>query len=205
MEEKNRQIKVARIVSGLCYPFFIPFLSYLALFNFTYLNLLQPAYKTAVLSMVFIFTIFVPFLAIVLFFYFKRWRIKEMVLQERRLVPYMLTFISYFTCYILMQKLNLSVSLSSIILSTLIVIGICTMTNLKWKISAHMAGMGGVLGGFLAMGLIFKFSSVGVLCFLILLSGVVGSARLILQRHTPFQLLAGFLIGFLVAFLCIIY
>lgn len=196
---------IARIISGIAYPFFIPILSYWVLFNLTFLSALNTSYKVSVLSLVLGFTILIPWITIGIFFYVKKWNLKEMVQQERRLVPYMLTFISYFTCYVLMRNLLLPDYLISIILSTLIIIGVCTLINTKWKISAHMAGMGGMIGGYIAFSLLLRFSNVYGLCFLVLIASLVATARLILKRHSPFQLLAGFLLGFFVSYICIIY
>lgn len=72
------------------------------------------------------------------------------------------------------------------------------LVNFKWKISAHAAGMGGVcaLLVFIAHEMPLTPSTVW-LCIWILLSGLLGAARIWLRRHTLLQVLAGFANGYL--------
>lgn len=69
-----------------------------------------------------------------------------------------------------------------------------------WKISVHATGMGTMAGMILAMmvGGHTDYNLLGVFCFVILLGGVLGSARLLLRRHTVWQVLAGWALGILV-------
>ena len=76
---------------------------------------------------------------------------------------------------------------------------VMALINLKWKISAHMAGIGGLIA------LIFQihvqdlsaFDLFWTMCLIIILAGVLGSARLALRRHDMLQVLAGVVVGFL--------
>ena len=60
-------IKTARIVSAVFTPFSIPFVAFLILFLFSYLNIMPLAYKLIVLGVVYCFTILMPTLTIFLF------------------------------------------------------------------------------------------------------------------------------------------
>jgi len=76
---------------------------------------------------------------------------------------------------------------------------IMALINLKWKISAHMAGIGGVVALIYqihAMGL-SAFDLLWLLCLAVLVAGALGSARLALKRHNTWQVLAGAVVGFL--------
>jgi membrane-associated phospholipid phosphatase len=73
------------------------------------------------------------------------------------------------------------------------------LINLKWKISAHMAGIGGVIALIYqihVMGL-SAFDLLWLLCLSIVVAGALGSARLALRRHDILQVLAGVVLGFL--------
>ena len=75
---------------------------------------------------------------------------------------------------------------------------VIALINIKWKISAHMAGIGGVVALIYqlhAQGL-SAFNLFWLLCITILLGGALGSARLILKRHTLLEVLAGAVVGF---------
>ena len=59
-----------------------------------------------------------------------------------------------------------------------------------------MAGMGAVVGGMVAFGTLFGYNPLGWLSFIIVLSGIVGTSRMILRFHTLGEVLASFFIGF---------
>ena len=85
--------------------------------------------------------------------------------------------------------------MTGIILASLVVLVICIMVNLKWKLSEHMAGMGGIIGGLVSFSGLFIFKPVWWLCLFILISGVLGFARVILRHHTLGEVLAGVAVG----------
>ena len=67
--------------------------------------------------------------------------------------------------------------------------------NVWWKISTHTAAIGGVAGGLVVYSIAFSFNPIWWLAFVILLAGMVGTARMILRQHTLAQVVAGFLVG----------
>ena len=70
--------------------------------------------------------------------------------------------------------------------------------NIWWKISAHAAGVSGLLALLLAihnLGL-EAFGLLGTICVTILLCGCVCTSRLLLDRHNIWQVLAGVVNGF---------
>lgn len=74
---------------------------------------------------------------------------------------------------------------------------ISVIVNHWWKISAHMAGMVGMIGLMLRIFSVNAETSgaFGVLIAVVLLTGAVGSARIYLDRHTLGQVIAGTLNG----------
>jgi len=73
------------------------------------------------------------------------------------------------------------------------------MINLKWKISAHMAGIGGIVALVYQLHVqgLSAFDLLWLLCLTVMVAGALGSARLALKRHDLWQVLAGFSVGFL--------
>ncbi|MBS1614329.1 MAG: phosphatase PAP2 family protein [Bacteroidetes bacterium] len=68
--------------------------------------------------------------------------------------------------------------------------------NIFSKISLHAVGGGSLIG--LGM-LMIRFSTYDlriVFIALILLAGLIGTARLVLEKHTPLQVFTGYLVGF---------
>lgn len=194
---KDKFYLPATIISALFTPFMLPFVAFLMLFFFTFLRVMPWQYKVMVLSAVYCFTILMPMLGIYLFQKLNGWGIHELGHREKRFVPYGLTILSYVACLITMYRLHTPRYMSGIILATLICMIICTVVNLRFKVSTHMASCGIMVGGLVSFSLLFQFNPVGWLCFFILLAGMLGTARIILRQHTLSEVGGGFLIGLL--------
>ncbi len=194
-EKKTPLERVSRILSNVFTPFLIPTLAFLLLFFFTYLRIMPMGFKLVVLGLVFSFTVLLPMLAIWVFQKVHGWGIRELSKRERRFMPYLLAILSYAACLFTMNKLHLPHYMTGIVMASLLTMIICTLTNLKWKISTHTAGGGLMVGGLLSYSFLFHFNPVWWLCFFILLSGALGSARIILKQHTLLEVFAGFMVG----------
>ena len=138
-------IRTARIISGILTPFSIPFLAFLVLFLFSYLRIMPLQYKLIVLGIVYCFTILMPTMTIFLFRKVNGFARQDLSDRKKRYVPILLTIISYVFCLMMMHKLNIPWYMTGIILASLVVLVICIFVNLKWKLSEHMAGMGGIV------------------------------------------------------------
>ena len=78
------------------------------------------------------------------------------------------------------------------------------IVNVWWKISMHSAGAGGVIGALVAYSVLFMFNPVWWLCVTVLISGAVGTARMLLRQHSLAQVVAGTLVGVVCGFAGII-
>lgn len=194
-------LQVARVTSVVFTPFSIPFLAFLVLFLFSYLRMMPIAYKLIVLGIVYCFTILTPTITIFLFRKINGFAWRELSERKKRYVPILLTIISYIFCLVMMQKLNIYWYMAGIILASLVVSIICFIVNLKWKLSEHMAGVGGIIGGLISFSALFGYNPVGWLCLFILIAGVLGSARIILGHHSLGEVVSGFAVGFVCALL----
>lgn len=188
-------IRTAQIISALFTPFSIPFLAFLILFLFSYLHIMPLQYKLIVLGVVYCFTILMPTLTIFIFRKINGFSPQDLVERKRRFVPFLLTIASYIFCLIMMHRLNIPWYMTGIILAALLMLVICVVVNLKWKLSEHMAGMGAIVGGLVSFSALFGYNPVGWLCLFIFIAGVLGTARIILQHHTLGEVLVGFAVG----------
>ena len=194
-------IRTAQITSWILTPFSIPFLAFLVLFLFSYLRIMPLQYKLIVLGIVYCFTILMPTITIFLFRKINGFALQELSERKKRYIPFTLTIISYIFCLLMMHKLNIPRYMTGIILSALVVQIICIIVNLKWKLSEHMAGIGGIIGGLISFSELFGYNPVWWLCLFILVAGVLGSARIILRHHSLGEVLSGFGVGFICALL----
>ena len=194
-------LRVARITSIVFTPFSIPFLAFLVLFLFSYLRIMPILYKGIVLGIVYCFTILTPTITIFLFRKINGFARQELSERKKRYVPILLTIISYVFCLLMMRKLNIPWYMTGIIFVSLVISIICILVNLKWKLSEHMAGMGGIIGGLVSFSALFSYNPVVWWCLVILIAGILGSARIVLGHHTLGEVLSGFVVGLVCSFL----
>ena len=194
-------LRVARVTSIVFTPFSIPFLAFLVLFLFSYLRIMPILYKGIVLGIVYCFTILTPTITIFLFRKINGFARQELSERKKRYVPILLTIISSVFCLLMMRKLNIPWYMTGIIFVSLVISIICILVNLKWKLSEHMAGMGGIIGGLVSFSALFSYNPVVWLCLFILIAGILGSARIVLGHHTLGEVLSGFVVGLVCSFL----
>lgn len=194
-------IRTARVISAIFTPFSIPFLAFLILFLFSYLRIMPIQYKLIVLGVVYCFTILMPTLTIFLFRKINGFSPEDLGERKRRFMPFLLTITSYAFCLVMMHRLNIPWYMTGIILAALIMMVICIVVNLKWKLSEHMAGVGAIVGGLVSFSALFGYNPVWWLCLFILIAGVLGTARIILQHHTLGEVLVGFAVGLICSLL----
>ncbi len=137
----------------------------------------------------------------------------EMPDPKERIGPYIITGVFYLWMFInFKHNPSIPKALTIGMLGATIALFASFFFNNFTKVSAHAAGMGGLVGVAAVNYLYFNFdtftlhlgtlglfevSTSFVLVILILLAGLVGSARLALNAHTPGQLYGGFAIGLL--------
>lgn len=188
-------IWMSRAVSAIFTPFMAPLLTFAILFFFSYLKIFPLQYKLYVLGMVYAYTILFPMLAIYIYQKLIGQGIKGLKQREQRFVPYLFTLLSYGACLFSMYRMSMQRFMIGIILSTIICMLLCALCNLRWKISVHTASCGMMVGFLLSFGLLFHFNPIYWLCGFILLSGLLGSARIILRHHSLLEVGLGFFVG----------
>lgn len=188
-------IFTAKVLSVLFNPFYAPLWAFVWMFYFSYLSLLPFTYKLFILVLVWITTVLVPRFGINTFRIFMRWTHHQLSHREHRHMPYILTLISYGICLTIMTRRNDPLFIRGIVLAALVSQILCVVINAWWKISTHMVGMGGLVGALIAFSILFYSNQIFLLCVLIILSGLLGTARMILRQHTLAQVFGGFLLG----------
>ena len=183
------------MVSIVFTPFYLPVLGLTLLFVFSYMNQMPWAYKFQVLTMVYLLTVVMPTVLIHLYRRSQGWTLIQLGRKERRMVPYVISILSYFLCMYLMDYLHIPHFMSNIVGAALFVQIVCALINVWWKISTHTAAIGGVVGALFVFGEFFNFNPVWWLCLAFLLAGVLGTSRMILRQHSLSQVIVGFFIG----------
>ncbi len=126
--------------------------------------------------------------------------------REERLTPMIYTAIMYgITAYMFSTKLELGNMLALYIgISTLLIL-ITGAITIFWKISLHGMGVGGFIGFILGLNQHVRLPHFELLLpLLFLVAGVVLSARLKLNAHSPVQVYVGFVLGICISFVSLI-
>jgi len=205
MKTEKRIILSARVVSAIFNPLYLAFTSFCILFLFTYLSLLPWAFKLKTLIVVYFFTVLLPITLIHLYRRSKGWTLIELGQRERRLIPYLISIVSYLACYYLLETAHAPHFMGAIVATSLLIQVVCALVNTQWKVSTHTAAIGGMEGALVAMSFIFVFSALLWFCVLLIVGGLVGSARMLLRQHSLSQVVGGFLIGFVCGLLGMVY
>ena len=205
MKREKTIILAARIVSLVFTPFYLPILGLIALFTLSYLRQMPWSYKFQVLIMVYLFTVLLPTVLIHLYRRYQGWTLIQLANKERRMVPYVISILCYFACVYWMDYLHIPHFMSNIVTAALFIQIVCALINVWWKISAHMAAIGGVAGALFVFAEVFAFNPVWWHCLVFVVAGILGTSRMILRQHTLLQVVAGFLVGIVCAIVGIIF
>lgn len=119
--------------------------------------------------------------------------------REERTIPYVFTAVCYAVAAYYLYYCHAPQWFVMFMVGASITILVIVLINFKWKISAHMAGIGGIVALIYQIHVqgLSAFELLGVLCLTIIVAGLLGSARLALRRHDAWQVLAGAVVGFL--------
>lgn len=188
----------ALFVSGFFHPVFLPF--YVVLLAFV----LQPAQlmflsapvQAHVLLQVLVLATLLPLAAVWLFVRLGRMQTVMADQREERNLPYLVQALCLASLIFSFKHNILPQLLIDLVVGALVAVLSAWFINRRWKISAHNVGMGGLVGFLWAMHQNVGDDPLPLFCTAIILSGLVGTARLYLQAHSPAQVYTGFLLGF---------
>lgn len=118
--------------------------------------------------------------------------------RTERLIPYIITILCMMGTAWFLHSKGFPIWATMFYLGGALTGLVQVVVNLRWKISAHAAGIAGIVAlliqmthdGFPTPNL-FVWQIIAIAC-----AGLVGSARLWLRRHTLGQVLAGYAVGF---------
>ena len=116
--------------------------------------------------------------------------------SEQRTVPYLYSTIGFaFWCYFVIWVLRAPMYVNLVVVSCALALIVVTLINRRWKISAHLTGMGGLVGGVISHYLVGSGGPLWLPIVLLGLTLLLMYARLYLQAHNSQQVVAGFLLG----------
>ena len=207
----------AQIISWVFMPLFMPIYALLLVMcvpaeeqQFYGLECLDCVYllniqvKKALLYMFVIFCVIAPGISFVLLRRSGALNTLEMETRSERTIPIIIMFIYCLGLYLMLIYTANAVTFPKFIyslpLSGAVVTGFLVLLNQWKKVSIHAASVGIFTGFILAYTSVNVKFGIGMLAAVILLSGIVISARSYLQKHNMQELVVGWLTGTLLTF-----
>lgn len=190
--------KFYNIISLIFQPLLMPTYGMIMLVNMNIFNALPFVWRMIAVVGTLLFTGLLP--ATPILWLIKNGEVHDLFIsrREERTVPYLFSFVSYvFWTVFLWKMLQFPLFMIAMGIGTAISILLITLINLKWKISAHMSGIGGLAGA--TFGISYRMDYNPTLLFVIVLAlaALIALSRIELKAHTPGQTLAGFTLAFL--------
>lgn len=206
--------KIASVISWVFMPLLMPYYALLIVLfvpsfqkfigtNSAQIILYPATLKWIIAGTFLIFSVITPGLSFVIMYRNKMITDIEMWVQKERNLPIITTMIyAGFLYFILLGKIDfLPKYFYALPLAGMIVLGINLLYNRFSKISLHASGAGiftGFLFAFAKEQQIYQF---WILIAAVLVSGLICTTRMYLEKHKPHELIAGYFISVAVTFL----
>ena len=195
---------LANIISYVFHPVFMPTMMTLLLYklspqSFAGFNVADFSKQPfPIIAPVILNTLFFPIVAILLLKgvgFAKSIKLED---QKERIIPLILTMIFYFWAYWSMKNVNAPFLLRVLLLGSFWNIIALFMINIFFKVSMHTAAAGGSIAMMVVLMLQSPVNMALPLFITILIAGIIGTARLILDAHSRGQVWLGYIVGFFV-------
>jgi len=189
-------MKLTQLISILLHPMFMPILAlHLTLLVLPSLAFTLSQNLLLIYGILIFSTMVLPLISI--FWLMQKGKVSslEMSNHKERSLPLFKTVIwMSFGYYLLQNLLFYTPILKAELLGAILIILLAAIISKFWKISLHLLGIGGVVGVFIALQ-IMHGDFLYLLLLFILLSGLLGLARIKQKAHNYAQVYAGFLVG----------
>ena len=195
--------KIAKVISILFHPVLIPTYGFLILLNSGfYFSMISWEAKKYVLMVVFITTTILPVLSVAILALNPKFDV-SMQYSRDRVIPLLSASVFYYLGYMLLNKMQSFPAFKLFFLASVLLVIALLLISFKWKISNHMAAVGGLSATLFALSFRSGLNPVYAIVGVVLVSGLVGSARLILQKHNLWQVATGYALGFSVLYVVV--
>lgn len=189
---------IAKIVSYLFHPLLIVTWMTVLLYITNqpqFADVQQRFGKISPILPVFLYTFLFPVIAILMMKKLGFLESLEMPDSKQRIIPFIICIVLYIWTYLMMRKTGYPMFLRLFMLGSISTLMLAFVINVFHKLSLHMAA---ITGATLTVFLWIFYSQSDLayfFIFMIILSGLVATSRLLLQAHTGREVYSGFLTG----------
>lgn len=199
METDKKMSIPAKIFTNVFSPFFASLWVIIYMFGFSVMKQYPVDFKLMIMKVVLFYTIALPMVLILLFRLGFKIEKRKFDTRHYRNIQYAISLLCYLVCYLRLYFNDVYPIIYTVIIASIMVQVLCFIINMWWKVSVHMAGLGGWIGFVYIFSVRFYFDPVPALCMVILITGVLGSCQLVLRQHNLAQVVVGFFTGLVCA------
>jgi len=188
-------------ISLIFQPLLMPTYGMILLMNMDVFTALPMMWRWVAIIGTFIFTAVLP--AIPIYLLMRRGEVHDLFIskKEERTMPYLFSFMAYvFWALFMWRTMQFPMFIVAMGMGSALSIFIIVFINLRWKISAHLAGIGGLAGSIFGVCYRTALNPVWLFIVILTISALVALSRIELKAHTPGQVFVGFLVGFAMVF-----
>ena len=194
-------MKFYKFISVILHPIVVPTLGVL-LYFILIPNRIDSNQKLAILGLIFIATYLVPLFVLIILKAFKLIKSYKVYAIKERKIPISLMIALFYVLGNTLSKITMIRDLGILFYATSLgLIVIYLLFVFKIKTSLHLLSLGISVGFFMLLSTQYLISFLPVILILILISGLLASARLYLKAHTPREVYLGFLLGVISPFI----
>lgn len=189
---------IATFLSWVLVPLLMPVYGVILAFNLSILDFTPMSVKTSFTLVTVAFTVAVPALLVILLRRIGLVRDIGLNSRRERLIPYIISLLSMASTGVFMWHKGAPMWLVMFFCGGAVAALVNMLVNFRWKISAHAAGIAGVVAMLIRISrdgfpqeatFVWLLISIG-------LAGLLGASRIWLGRHTVWQVIAGYAVGF---------
>ena len=199
-------MRLSKIISVFLHPIFMPIIAlYVSLKLIPNIGFSITAYLNFIYLTLLICTIILPLISMLFLIKKKLISSLEMSSHQERSIPLLITSIYMaYAYYNLAEILVLAPVLKAELFGGIIILVVASIISKYWKISLHMLGVGGFFGVIFSLNTLFGGLTQAIILS-ILFSGILGVARINEKAHNRLQIYIGFIIGFLIEVISILF
>jgi len=192
---------ISKVVSFVLQPLLMPLYSVALLFVYTNFYDLYTGQMSRFLIPVSTFSFLLPALFLLFLWRLKYINSLDSIKQEERFFPYLIFITSNLSLLYFFYTAGVYYWFLGLLAASAVIALVAFIINFSWKISAHMLGIGGLVGGVISVCFNVNQSNPWVLfAILFFIAGCLGVSRICAGKSTPAQVYVGFILGFVLSF-----
>jgi hypothetical protein len=192
--------RFAKIISAIFHPVLVPTLGFVLLFTAGFFDsMLTTEAKQFILLVIFFSTATLPMLAIAILALNSKFDFL-MPNSRDRIIPLLFASVFYYIGFYLLSRIHFIPTFKLYMIASVLLIIALLFISFKWNISIHMAAVGAITATIFALSFRTGANPLNAIVIVIMVSGLVGTARLLLNKNNLLQLAAGYFLGFVILY-----